>query len=269
MSGSCRLSAERGISVRNIFDSHAHYEDAIFGEDCWPVLDGLQRQGVSRVLNCCSDMGVVPRVLEIARRYDFVWASVGVHPHWTPETPADYLDGLRRAAQDPKVVAIGEIGLDYFWDDPKDLQMRIFCEQMELARELGLPVIIHDRDAHQDTYQVLERYRLPGVVHRFSGDLGGLRRVLDLGMYVSFGGDITHPQYRDMPLKAIEHTPLERILLETDAPYATPYAQGQRRCDSSMLPEVVEVIAGIKKISCQELCDITYQNACRAYHIPE
>ena len=93
--------------------------------------------------------------------------------------------------------------------------------------------------------------------------------IRDRGMYVSFGGDITQPQYRDMPLKAIEHTPLERILLETDAPYATPYAQGQRRCDSSMLPEVVEVIADIKKISCQELCDITYQNACRAYHIPE
>jgi len=254
--------------LSNIFDTHAHFEDALFNDTRFEVLDKLQANGVVNVLNCCSDVEVIPTILELLDKYDFLYGSAGVHPHWTPETPDNYLDILRDALKHPKMVALGEIGLDYFWPDDKQVQMRMFVEQMELAKELDLPVIIHDRDAHDDVYPVLEKYRLPGIVHRFAGDLNHLKKVLDMGMYISFNGDITYPEWNETLLKVIAAVPNDAFLLETDAPYMPPKVlEDQKICDPTMIPHIVQVIADIKKMDPQEVCDITYKNALRAYRL--
>ena len=241
-----------------IFDTHAHYDDSRFDADRDALLSALPDAGVGLVLDPGCDIPSSQAAAALSERYSHVYAAAGIHPDECGSFHEGELDTLRKLLSRPKVVAVGEIGLDYYWEEnpPRELQKTVFRKQLALAEELRLPVIIHDRDAHQDTYQVLERYRLPGVVHRFSGDLDGLRRVLDLGMYVSFGGDITHPQYRDMPLKAIEHTPLERILLETDAPYLAPanlptkqigMTSKQRYpfCHGGVLPWTAEFVAGV------------------------
>ena len=255
------------VKLQHLFDSHAHYEDALFGEDRHRILAGLPDQGVEWVLNCCSDLGVAPLVVALTEQYDFVYGSVGVHPHWVLETPEDYLDQLERLARSPKVVALGAMGFDYFFDEPRDLQERIFRGQMDLAQQLKLPVIIHDREAHEDTYRVLEEYKLPGIVHRFSGNVEGLRRVLDWGMYVSFNGDITWPEYNETALKVLAVTPMERLLIETDAPYMPPKVLEGQLCDSAMLPHIVEVIAQVKGLDPQEVCDISAKNAREIYGI--
>lgn len=254
------------MALNHIFDTHAHFEDALFDDSRWHVLDKLKQNGVCNVLNCCSDVDVIPLIVKIIEKYEFVYGSVGVHPHWTPTTPNNYLDILKQALAHPKIIALGEIGLDYWWDDDRDVQMRMFCQQMDLAQELKMPVIIHDRDAHEDTYKVLEQYKLPGIVHRFSGDLDGLKRVMDLGMYISFNGDITYPQFNETLLKVIAAVPNDRFLLETDAPYMPPKAlEDEKLCDPTMIPYIVDVIAKIKKMDPQQVCDVTYQNAKSVY----
>lgn len=250
------------------FDSHAHFEDAQFAPDRFAVLDDLFARGVVQgIVNSCSDMGVVPTVVELASRYERVWATVGVHPHWCLEAGEGYLDVLREAAGNPKIVAIGEIGLDYFWDEPRDVQLRVFEEQLDLARALDLPVVIHDRDAHGDTVAVLQNARPCGVVHRYAGDVASLEKILQLGVYVSFGGDMTYPQWSAAPLAALRATPPERILIETDCPYAPPRDHENERCDPSMLGPAVAIIAREKGISEAEVIALTAANARAAYGI--
>ena len=251
-----------------IFESHAHYEDAMFDKDRFEVLDALFAQGaVHKVLNCCSDMAVVPTVLKLANTYSNVYASVGVHPNWCDEAAEGYLDELREAAKNKKVVAIGEIGLDYFCDKPKEMQQRVFEQQLELAAELNLPVIIHSRLAGEQVVKTLAKYKPRGVVHRFGGTPQELEAVLALGMYVSFNCDLTYPEYSEAPLYALMNTPFERLLIETDCPYAPPKRIEGARSTSEHLRDVIAFIAKARGVSEHFIEQQSCTNACRLYGI--
>ena len=164
-----------------LFDSHAHYEDAMFAADRYERLRRIKDSDVKYILNCCSDVEVMDTVIDIIEKFDFAYGSIGVHPHWTAQTPENYLEKVEKLAAHPKVVSIGEIGLDYFWDEPKDLQKKIFVQQLELAQKLDMPVIIHDRDAHEDTIEILEQYKPRGILHRYSGPVNILQKAFDFG----------------------------------------------------------------------------------------
>ncbi len=249
----------------NIFDSHAHYDDGRFDPDRDQVIAALPLEGIVGVVNAASDLDSSWAGIRLARRWPFFHCGVGVHPQQSAEAPADYLDQLRRLARDPAVCAIGEIGLDYYYDySPKEIQLRRFEEQLHLARELNLPVIIHDRDAHGDTLDLLRRLRPAGVVHCFSGSAQMAREVVELGMYVGFTGVVTFKNAR-RALEAAAQVPLDRLLIETDCPYMAPEPHRGRRCDSRLLPYTAQALAQVKGIPVQELLNRTCENARRLF----
>ena len=249
----------------NIFDSHAHYDDGRFDPDRDQVIAALPLEGIVGVVNAASDLDSSWAGIRLARRWPFFHCGVGVHPQQSAEAPADYLDQLRRLARDPAVCAIGEIGLDYYYDySPKEIQLRRFEEQLHLARELNLPVIIHDRDAHGDTLDLLRRLRPAGVVHCFSGSAQMAREVVELGMYVGFTGVVTFKNAR-RALEAAAQVPLDRLLIETDCPYMAPEPHRGRRCDSRLLPYTAQALAQVKGIPVQELLNHTCENARRLF----
>ena len=252
-----------------LFDSHAHYEDALFANDRHERLEALRESEVSYVLNCCSDVSVFDTVIEIAERHDFVYGSIGIHPHWVKETPKNYLDLIRRYAAHEKIRAIGEIGLDYFYDEPKDLQKRIFREQLELARDLGMPVIIHDREAHEDCLEILAEYRPQGILHRYGGPAELLKQAFSWGMCVSYNNDLSYPAWRQPHIDCLLETPWENLLIETDCPYAPPYTKKDQRCESSDVRNVAALIAKIRHVSEDFVARISLENAKRVYRIPE
>ena len=250
-----------------LFDSHVHYEDAQFKEDRHERLEHLKNTDVKYVLNCCSDVEVFETIMEIVNKHDFVYGSIGIHPHWTEETPLDYLERIRELVKHPKIVAIGEMGLDYFWNEPKDLQKRIFREQLQLAKELNMPVIIHDRDAHEDTIEILEEYKPKGVLHRYSGPVDILQRAFDLGMYVSFNNDLSYPDWNAAPIACLMATPWDRLLIETDCPYAAPFERKEDRCEASDVMNVVQMIAQLRGVSEEFVAQKSMENALRVYEI--
>lgn len=251
-----------------LFDSHAHYEDAMFDKDRFQRLDALKNSDVKYILNCCSDVSVMPTVIDIVNKYDFAYGSIGIHPHWVLETPDNYLDIIRQYAKNPKIVAIGEMGLDYFWKEPVDLQKRIFCQQLELAKELDMPVIIHDRDAHEDTIEILEKYKPnSGILHRYSGPVDILKRAFNLGLYISFNNDLTYPRWNAGPIACLKETPWDRLLIETDCPYAPPYDRENDRCESTDVANVVNLIAQIRNVSPEFVSQVSLENAKRVYRI--
>ena len=253
----------------NIFDSHAHYDDERFDPDRDQVIASFPGEGIVGVVNAASDLESSLAGIRLARRWPFFHCAVGVHPQQAAEAPADYLDQLRELSREPKVRAIGEIGLDYYYDySPKEVQLRCFEEQLELARELGLPVIIHDRDAHGDTMDLLRRHRPAGVVHCFSGSAQMAREIVDLGMYIGFTGVVTFKNAR-RALEAAAQVPLDRLLIETDCPYMAPEPHRGRRCDSRLLPHTAQALAQVKGIGVQELLDRTCENARRLFSISQ
>ena len=180
--------------MRNIFDSHAHYNSRQFDSDREQLLGWtLQEKGVVGIVNMGSDLESCYATLELARRYDYIWGGVGIHPEDALDLPEDWLGQIQEMLKEPKIVAVGEIGLDYHWLDacPKDRQQEVFAIQLELARELALPVVVHDREAHADTLEFLKKYKPAGVVHCFSGSWETAREILDLGMYIGLGGVVT------------------------------------------------------------------------------
>ena len=250
-----------------LFDSHAHYEDAKFDRDRHERLEALRSTDVKYVLNCCSDCSVFDTVLENCEAHDFVYGSIGIHPHWVCDTPDNYLDLIRKNARHEKIVALGEMGLDYYWNEPKDLQERRFREQLELAAELNMPVIIHDREAHEDCLKILSEYRPQGVLHRYSGPVELMKQALSWGMYISFNNDLTYPAWNKPHIDCLMECPWEQMLVETDCPYAPPYEREQERCESSDVRNVVRVIAALRKVSEEFVADITYKNAKRLYRL--
>ena len=254
--------------LQGIFDSHAHYDDEAFAPDREEVLASLAGAGVEAVMNIGADLESSRAAAELARAHDFIWAAVGVHPHGAADLPEDWLRQLEELAALPKVRAIGEIGFDYHYDAGwKEAQRRAFEEQLRLAARLSLPVVIHDREAHGDTMELLRQYRPAGVVHCYSGSAEMAKEVLSLGMYVGFTGVVTFKNARKA-LEAAEVVPLDRLLVETDCPYMAPEPFRGRRCDSTMLPYTIQKLAQVKGVSPQELARAAAENARRLFAIP-
>ncbi len=249
------------------FDSHCHYEDSQFDGDRYQLLDELQADDFGYIMNCCSDVSVFQQIEEIVNRYDFAYCSFGVHPLWAEGTPEDYLEMLTEKLKHPKCVALGEIGLDYSNKPDKDLQKRLFKEQLELAKQLNKPVIIHDRDAHKDTMDILRYYQPKGILHRYGGNSQLMLEAVKWGMYVSVNNDCTHPNWPKRHLEMLEKIPLDRLLVETDCPYGPVYNTNHRRTDSRDVVYAIERIAQLRKEPVETIERVTYENALRVYEI--
>ena len=259
--------------MQNIFDSHAHYDDPRFDDDRDTLLSSMASNGVRTIMNVGNTTSANVAGIELAKKYPFVYCSIGIHPDQSAEIAAqnsrDYLDVIAQQLSYEKAMALGEIGLDYYYDDdaPRDIQKKIFEEQLALAKDLDVPVIIHNRDAHQDTLVLLKKYRPKGIMHCFSSSAEVAKEVVRLGMYIGFTGVITFKNAR-RAVEAAAEIPLDRLLVETDCPYMAPEPYRGKRCDSTMLPRMVEKLAQIKGIDPQQLADQTFQNACAVYNIP-
>lgn len=247
--------------MNNIFDSHAHYDSEAFNDDRKELLNALQSQGVCGIINCGSDMASSLASLELADEFDFIYAACGVHPHEAESCKQGYLPVLKKLCNEEKCVAVGEIGLDYHYDfSPRDIQKTVFEQQLVLAKELDLPVIIHDRDAHEDTFELLKRYKPKGVVHCFSGSVEMAKEIVKLGMYIGLGGAVTFKNARK-PLEVAAYVPDEKLLIETDCPYMTPVPHRGKRCDSSYIPFTAQVLADVRNSTIEAVLDLTRKNA--------
>ena len=227
----------------SIFDTHAHYDDEKFNEDREDLLKSLPSKGVVNIINCGCDLASSLKSIEFSEEYDYFYSAVGVHPSNITDDSYEELQKIRELYSHPKCVAVGEIGLEYHYDFvPKDKQLDIFEKQIILANELELPVIVHDREAHEDTMNLLKRYKPKGVVHCFSGSAEMAKEVLKLGMYIGLGGAVTFKNARK-PLEVAEIVPEDRLLLETDCPYMTPVPHRGKRNDPSFVPIIAQCIA--------------------------
>lgn len=258
--------------MQNIFDSHAHYDDPRFDEDREALLGSMAEHGVRAIMNVGNTTHANLAGIELAKRYPFVYCSIGIHPDQAAEIAAqnsrDYLEVIAQQLRYEKAMALGEIGLDYYYDDasPREIQRKIFEEQLALAKDLDVPVIIHDRDAHQDTLELLQKYRPKGIMHCFSGSAEFAKEILRLGMYIGFTGVITFKNAR-RAVEAAAEVPLDRLLVETDCPYMAPEPFRGKRCDSTMLGQMVQKLAQIKGIDPMKMAQQTCENACAVYGI--
>lgn len=253
-----------------LFDTHAHYNDNRFKDDVDVVLSSMNNNGIGLIMNACSSIDEIEYITELCGRYDFMYGAVGVHPHEVENLCETDMETLKKYSANPKIKAIGEIGLDYFYDNsPRDLQRKWFARQVELAKELGLPVIIHDRDAHKDTMDILRACNVRdcgGVFHCYAGSVEMAREILDWGMYIAFGGSLTFKK-SVKPKEVAKYAPLDRIVTETDAPYLAPEPQRGRRNDSRYMHIVVQTIADIKGITYESAAEATYENGKRLFGI--
>ena len=250
-----------------IFDVHAHYDDEKFDADREEVLSSMAEKNVICIVNAGTDIETSRKTLNYCEKYDFMYGAVGIHPEFADKLPQNYLKEIENMAMHEKAVAIGEIGLDYYWDGvPRDIQKKVFTEQLELAYKLSMPVVIHDRDAHGDTMEILRKYKPKGIMHCFSGSVEMCREIVRLGMSISLGGVVTFKNARHS-VEVAEYIPLDRLMLETDAPYLSPVPFRGKRCDSSMIMLTAERIAEIKGISVEDVLRVTAENACRMYGI--
>lgn len=255
------------MKLKNIFDSHAHYNDDRYNDDRDKVINQVHENGVSKIINVGYDLKSSQLSICLAEKYNFIYASVGIHPHDASKVSHNYIAKLENLAKNKKVIAIGEIGLDYYYENSeKNQQKKVFCEQMELAKNLNLPVIIHSRDATQDTLEILEKYKIKGVVHCFAGSKETAKIIADMGMYLGFTGVITFPKSKKA-ISAIKETPIEKILLETDCPYMAPVPFRGKRCQSDMIDKIAEKISEIKNIPTQQVIDICYKNTCELFQV--
>lgn len=258
--------------IDNIFDSHAHYDDEQFDGDRDELLRFLPSKGVCAVINCASDLKSSATSAELSEKYPFFWCACGVHPHEAEkELKTTDINEIEKRivnfTEKKKCVAIGEIGLDYHYDfSPRELQKEIFELQLKLSKELDLPVIVHDREAHEDTMTLLKKYRPKGVVHCFSGSVEMAREVLKLGMYIGLGGAVTFKNAKK-PVAVAAATDIDRILLETDCPYMAPVPFRGTRCSSDMIAYSAQTIASVKNMDVQTLVDAATENTKRLFGI--
>lgn len=255
-----------------IFESHAHYDDEAFEEDRESLLKSLREYGIDQVVNVGASLESCRATLGLMEKYPFIYGAMGVHPSETGELNEDNFKWLRQQCSVDKVVAVGEIGLDYHWKEPEEkVQKYWFERQLMLAREVGLPVIIHSRDAARDTLdlmQALHGEETGGVVHCFSYTKEIARAYLDMDYYFGIGGVITFQNAKKLK-EAVAYIPLEKILLETDSPYLAPEPNRGRRNSSLNLPYVARAIAELKGIAYEEVVEVTQKNAQRLFRISE
>lgn len=251
-----------------IFETHAHYDDKAFDEDRELLIGQLQKAGIGCVVNIGASLESCKTTIKLMEKYDFFYGALGVHPSETAELNEDNFAWLFRQCELKKCVAVGEIGLDYYWDEPeRELQKKWFRRQLCMAKELGLPVVIHSRDAAQDTIEIMREEqadKIGGVVHCFSYTKETAQIFLDMGFYIGVGGVITFKNGKKLR-EAVEKIPLERIVLETDSPYLSPEPNRGKRNSSLNLPYVAEQIAAIKGVSVKEVENVTYENALKLY----
>ena len=253
-----------------IFDTHAHYDDDAFDEDRDVLLSGMKEAGVEYIVNVGASMASSERSIKLAEKYPFVYAAVGVHPDEVGELDEEKFAKLREWTTHEKVKAVGEIGLDYYWDkEGHDLQKHWFMRQMELASEVKLPMIVHSREAAKDTLDMViaaKPLNLSGIIHCYSYSVEIAREYLNMGYYLGIGGVLTFKNAKKLK-EVAEYTPLSQIVLETDCPYLAPVPFRAKRNDSSKLSYVVEELAAIKQISVEEVIRITNENGRRLYNI--
>lgn len=247
-----------------IFETHAHYDDDQFDEDRVNILTSLLESGVNTVINVSSSLKSIEKTCELTRNYNFIYGAVGIHPEECGKLNQDNFNYVKEMVLSEKVVAVGEIGLDYHWKEPeRDIQKHWFREQIELARQAGLPMIIHSRDAAQDTFTILKEHKaeeIGGVIHCFSYGIDMAKAFLDMGFYIGVGGVITFKNAKKLK-EAVEYIPMNRIVLETDSPYLAPEPNRGKRNSSQNLCYVASEIAKIKGLDYDEVVEITEKNA--------
>lgn len=252
-----------------LFDTHAHYDDEQFDGDRQTLLASLPEHGVGLVVNPGITVETSRQAVDFARCHPHMYAAVGIHPENCHDFCPEQIQQLRQLAAEPKVVAIGEIGLDYYWAEnpPKEVQQEAFRCQLALAEELHLPVIVHDREAHADTLSMVQEFpKVTGVFHCFSGSVEMARQLVDMGWMLSFNGAITFKNARKAP-EVVRAIPLERLMIETDAPYLTPVPYRGKRNDSTYVHLVAETIAAIRELPVEEVVRITTENGKRFFGI--
>ena len=252
-----------------LFDTHAHMDDRAFDADRKALLQGLPGQGIGLLMNPGCSLESSRNADRLSREYAYIYAAVGSHPDAADEVNDDVLEEYRKLCKlNFKIKAIGEIGLDYHYEDiPRDLQKKAFLDQMELARELDLPVIVHERDAHEDGMAIVREFSdVKGVFHCYSGSAEMARQLVDLGWYIGFTGVLTFKNARKA-IETVEAIPLERIVIETDCPYMAPEPFRGRRNDPGKIYRMAEKLAEIKGISVEEARRITFENGKRLYRI--
>ena len=251
-----------------IFESHAHYDDEAFDGDRETLLAGMQGNGIEYIINVGADLASTQRSIALAERYPFIYAAVGVHPDGVGELNEENFQWLREQCAHPKAVAVGEIGLDYYWDTvPRQQQREWFVRQMELAVETKLPVIIHSREAAAETFALISRHHAHttgGVIHCYSYSREMAQEFIKMGYYIGVGGVVTFKNAKKLK-ETVEAIPLERILLETDCPYMAPEPHRGTRNDSSNIPFVIAKIAELKGIAEEEVERVTEENAVRLF----
>ena len=255
------------MMYKGIFDTHAHYDDECFDEDRFELLDEMLASNVSGIINCGCTVESSKTSITFAEKYPQIYAAVGIHPQNAAEESADALEKIEQLAKHEKVVAIGEIGLDYHYDyTPKDMQIEYFEKQILLAKKLDLPVIVHDREAHQDCVEMLLKHKPGGVMHCFSGSVETAKQLTDIGFYIGLGGSVTFKNAKK-PAEVAASIDLDRLLLETDCPYMTPVPFRGRRNNSSLIIHTAEKIAELRGITAQEVIDTARENTYRLFNI--
>lgn len=253
-----------------IIDTHTHYDDEAFTEDRVELLSSLADHGIEAVVNIGASIQTTKNTLELMKEYPFVYGAVGVHPSETAELNEELMNWLKSVATQEKVVAIGEIGLDYYWEEPDaEIQKHWFVRQLSLAREVGLPIVVHSRDAAKDTLDIIKAEKageLGGVIHCFSYGVEIAREYLNMGFYLGIGGVVTFNNAKKLK-EVVAYMPLDRIVLETDCPYLSPVPNRGKRNSSQNLSYVVEAISQIKGIGEEEVIAATAENARKMYRL--
>lgn len=251
----------------HIFDTHAHYDDLKFDEDRDELLEKLPENGVEYVINCGCDLKSCKKSIDICNSFNYFYCALGIHPSEINDESDSELKKIIELSSFKKCVAVGEIGLDYHYDFvPKEKQLIFFEKQLRFALEADLPVIVHDREAHEDTLNLLKKYRPKGVLHCFSGSVEIAKEIIKLGMYIGLGGAVTFKNARK-PLDVAKYLPDDRLLLETDCPYMTPVPNRGKRCTSDMIAFTAEKIAEVRNTDAQQLIDKANENAFRLFNI--
>ncbi|RDY29910.1 TatD family hydrolase [Lachnotalea glycerini] len=253
-----------------IFESHAHYDDEAFNDDRDELLNSMTEHGIEYVVNVGASLASTATTVQLVKKYSFMYGAIGVHPNETKELNENNYEWLKQQCKQDKIVAIGEIGLDYYWDEPdKEIQIKWFKRQLELAKEARLPIIIHSRDAAKDTLSIMKEEKaqeLNGVIHCFSYSKDMAREYLNMGYYLGIGGFVTFSNAKKLK-EVVEYVPVENMLLETDSPYLSPVPNRGKRNSSLNIPYIAKAIAAIKNIDYDEIINITNNNARKLFNI--
>jgi len=252
------------------FDTHAHLDDRQFREDQDQVIARAREAGLELIVNVGYNVASARRTVQLANKYDFIYGTVGMHPHDAKELDGAGLQELKKMAAHPKIVAIGEIGLDYHYNhSPRDVQQRVFRRMIDLAREIKLPIVIHDREAHEDIFRILEEEKaeeVGGVFHCYSGSWPLAKKAVEMGFYISIAGPVTFHNAKKT-VEVVKEIPLEHLLIETDCPYLAPVPYRGKRNEPAYVVKVAEMLAQIKGLPLEQVAKTTTENGKRAFGI--